>query len=167
MPLLWTPPGRVEIRSLVASETLLAFDFDGTLVPHAPPPGQLVVSSETLYLLRELKAFAPLAVITGRTLEDVSGHLDPSTLLVLGNYGIESPWATAVKKAEAERDCAGIREALRVSPCPDPPAWRTSGTPSPCTRRTSASRVGSRAGSRRASPKGRFPIAGSSSASGR
>jgi len=81
------------IEALVASPTLAAFfDFDGTLVPIADAPDQIVVSPEIPLLLTRLsrKKGRTVGIISGRSITDLSSYLHLSkSIRVAGNHGLE------------------------------------------------------------------------------
>jgi trehalose 6-phosphate phosphatase len=79
-----------QLRILAASGALLAFDFDGTLASFGLDPEAVRLRDETAELLRSLAHAAPVAVITGRSVHDVTVRLDGiSFLAVIGNHGAE------------------------------------------------------------------------------
>jgi trehalose 6-phosphate phosphatase len=83
------------LRSAAAAGALLAFDYDGTLAPLSNNPDASRMRPETSELLRNLAHAAPVAVITGRSVADVTSRLDGIPMLaVIGNHGAEpSPFA--------------------------------------------------------------------------
>lgn len=80
---------------MAASGALLAFDYDGTLAPLSNNPDASRMRPATAELLRSLAHAAPVAVITGRSVHDVSLRLEQIPMLaVIGNHGAEpSPFA--------------------------------------------------------------------------
>lgn len=83
------------LRAVAASGALLAFDYDGTLAPLSNNPDASRMRPETAELLRNLAHAAPVAVITGRSVRDVTLRLEQIPMLaVIGNHGAEpSPFA--------------------------------------------------------------------------
>jgi trehalose 6-phosphate phosphatase len=78
------------LRALGASGALLAFDFDGTLAPLGPDSFATRMRAETVELLRSLAHAAPVAVITGRSVADVTPRLEGIPMVaVVGNHGAE------------------------------------------------------------------------------
>lgn len=78
------------LRTLAASGALLAFDFDGTLAPLGTDSAATRMRPETSELLRSLAHASPVAVITGRSVADVTPRLDAIKMLaVIGNHGAE------------------------------------------------------------------------------
>jgi trehalose 6-phosphate phosphatase len=72
------------------ADVLLAFDFDGTLAPISAQRHAAAMRARTSALLSRACALFPCAVISGRSLTDLSARLPrhPSLRLV-GNHGIE------------------------------------------------------------------------------
>lgn len=66
-------------------------DFDGTLVELAETPDAIRVSPELPLLLRRLcrRLHGRIAIVSGRSIEDLEGHLDCSGLAVSGSHGLE------------------------------------------------------------------------------
>ena len=83
------------LRAVAATGVLLAFDYDGTLAPLSNDPAASRMRPATGELLRHLAHAAPVAVITGRSVRDVSTRLEQIPMLaVIGNHGAEpSPFA--------------------------------------------------------------------------
>lgn len=69
----------------------LFLDFDGTLVHIAERPGDVVVSDDLRNLLDVLKGHldGALAVVSGRRLSDLLGHLAPLEVPAAGSHGLE------------------------------------------------------------------------------
>ncbi len=84
-----------QLRAFGASGALLAFDFDGTLAPTQGAAHAARMRDETAELFRSLAHAAPVAVISGRSVLDVTARLEGAPLLaVIGNHGAEpSPFA--------------------------------------------------------------------------
>lgn len=107
-----SPRNRALLRRFVAENTLLAFDFDGTLAPLVPEPDAAAIKPRTRRLLSELAARRPCIVVSGRSRSDVRGRLPGIPLAeFIGNHGIEpcscSPaiartvgsWARSLRKS--------------------------------------------------------------------
>ena len=78
------------LRALAASGALLAFDFDGTLAPLGSDSFATRMRPESTELLRNLAHAAPVAVISGRSVADLTPRLDGIPMLaVVGNHGAE------------------------------------------------------------------------------
>ncbi len=85
---------------------LLAFDFDGTLVPIADHPDAVTFSLQVYRDLEELARWAPVAIISGRSRADLAARCPPGPLL-LGNHGSEGLPDLAWIESRA-REAAGL-----------------------------------------------------------
>ncbi len=82
--------GRAELARLARSNTLVAFDFDGTLAPIVADRDLAQMRPETRGLLARVNAQYPCAVISGRGLDDVASRLEATGVRhVVGNHGME------------------------------------------------------------------------------
>lgn len=78
------------LQAFASSNTLLAFDFDGTLAPIAPTPARVRMRARTRRLFAKLAQSYPCIVISGRALDDVARRLTGIPVrFVFGNYGGE------------------------------------------------------------------------------
>jgi trehalose 6-phosphate phosphatase len=69
----------------------LFLDFDGTLVEIAPAPNQVQVPAELPHLLDELadRLDGAVAVVSGRSLDELAHMLAPFASGIAGNHGLE------------------------------------------------------------------------------
>ena len=91
---------RPVLKRFAGPNTLLAFDFDGTLARIVSQPDRAAMRHSTKTLLARLAARSPCVVITGRALKDVRARLRGVGMQgLVGNHGIE-PWSTlpAIRK---------------------------------------------------------------------
>jgi trehalose 6-phosphate phosphatase len=88
---LFTPAGEADLAATVARRPLLAFDFDGTLSPIVSRPIDARVPIATLQRLKRLAHRLPLAVISGRAIEDLRHRLGFEPTFIVGNHGAEDP----------------------------------------------------------------------------
>jgi trehalose 6-phosphate phosphatase len=87
--IIGTPPPLSAIRA--KGPVALFLDFDGTLVDIAPTPDSIMVPDE---LAQRLEAMAErydgrVALVSGRSVADVSGHLGPAEVALAGSHGLE------------------------------------------------------------------------------
>ncbi|HEV2610834.1 MAG TPA: trehalose-phosphatase [Noviherbaspirillum sp.] len=103
---LFSEQGLERLDRIVSPGLLCAFDFDGTLAPIVRDPAQARLSSDMVRRLDELAALAPVAIITGRSLEDIQSRLSFSPDYLIGNHGIEGMpgWE---QSAQAYKDMCG------------------------------------------------------------
>lgn len=72
------------------SDTLLAFDFDGTLAPIMAEPDSVRMRAETAALFGRVCELYPCTVISGRGRRDVASRLAGAPVkYIVGNHGIE------------------------------------------------------------------------------
>ncbi|HEX4586126.1 MAG TPA: trehalose-phosphatase [Burkholderiaceae bacterium] len=88
---LFKAEGRRALDAALRARPLLAFDFDGTLAPIVERPDDARVAPEVSERLDRLARLRPVAVVTGRSVADVSRRLGFSPRFVVGNHGAEDP----------------------------------------------------------------------------
>jgi trehalose 6-phosphate phosphatase len=91
MPDLLSPSGQAALRRLGTRHSLLAFDLDGTLAPLLPCRDEAVVPPCTAEHLQALARHWPVAVITGRRVDDARERLGFRPRYLIGNHGAERP----------------------------------------------------------------------------
>jgi len=91
---LFTPAGEADLAATVARRPMLAFDFDGTLSPIVARPIDARVPVATLRRLKRLARRLPLAVISGRAVDDLRHRLGFEPTFIVGNHGAEDPLLT-------------------------------------------------------------------------
>lgn len=90
MPAVLEQPLAERLCAFAGGRVLLAFDFDGTLAPIVAHPEAAALRDETRALLSQLVRRYPVAIITGRALDDVTRRLDGVPIAaIIGNHGIE------------------------------------------------------------------------------
>lgn len=78
------------LRAFASSNTLLAFDYDGTLAPIASTPDRVRMRVRTRRLFAQVARRYPSIVISGRPLGDVAQRvIGIPVRFVFGNYGGE------------------------------------------------------------------------------
>lgn len=88
---LFSPTGNQALAAALQRRPLLAFDFDGTLAPIVDRPDEARITPPLALQLRELAAWRPVAIITGRRVADVSTRLGFEPAYIIGNHGAEDP----------------------------------------------------------------------------
>ncbi len=86
---LFTAQADDHLRRVLCQRPLLAFDFDGTLAPIVSRPGAARVPAATGRRLRTLAEQLPVAVISGRSIADVSWRLGFKPWQIVGSHGAE------------------------------------------------------------------------------
>jgi trehalose 6-phosphate phosphatase len=90
-----------------ASDGLAIFlDLDGTLVDIADKPSGIALGEPLRGLLDRLqqRTNGALALISGRSINDLDGHLRPLTLPVAGQHGLERRSASGIHRAASGRE---------------------------------------------------------------
>ena len=64
-------------------------DYDGTLTPIVSQPTQAVLSDSTRQVVRALAAHVPVAVLSGRDLDDVRRCVDIDGIVYAGSHGFD------------------------------------------------------------------------------
>lgn len=89
MKSIFSPEGAVALRRCVETSALLAFDFDGTLAPLVDDPADAFTPTATAGLLLRLLGHFKIAVVSGRSTQDLSPRLGFSPTFIVGNHGAE------------------------------------------------------------------------------
>ena len=117
---LFSEAGHQRLAEITRARLLCAFDFDGTLAPIMPRPEQVRLPEPVREKLLRLSVHAPVAIITGRALDDIRGLLDFTPAFVVGNHGMEGVPGWEARAAEHERHCAAwkaqLSEVLATAP---------------------------------------------------
>jgi trehalose 6-phosphate phosphatase len=86
---LFGEEGGLALNVALRARPLLAFDFDGTLAPIVARPDDAYVAVEVSQRLERLARIRPLAIVTGRSVEDVTRRLGFTARFIVGNHGAE------------------------------------------------------------------------------
>lgn len=107
--------GERALDALLHGPALLAFDFDGTLAPIVTDPSTAKATEQLSQAMQQLCVLAPVAVITGRSVADISSRLAFEPKYVVGNHGMEGlpVGLPARAAADAARDQSICRQWLR------------------------------------------------------
>lgn len=108
---LFSPPGREALDVVMRLRPLLAFDFDGTLAPIVPRPDDARVSGVLAQQLAQLALQLPTAIVTGRSVADVSPRLGFTPRYIVGNHGAEDHGKHLSPEAQAALDALRQRIA--------------------------------------------------------
>jgi len=91
---LFTPDGEAALATVIAARPLLAFDYDGTLAPIVERPEDARVAHAIEDRLERLAQRLPVAIVSGRRVDDIRARLAFAPHYVIGNHGAEDPAAT-------------------------------------------------------------------------
>ncbi len=90
------------LESFTLVKTLFAFDYDGTLAPLTDDPQSAHMKPAVSKLLEELNELSPIAIITGRKVEDVQKLLPFAPFVIIGNHGAEGIQSQSEMKSMKE-----------------------------------------------------------------
>lgn len=113
---LFTPEGDAALAALLQLRPLMAFDFDGTLAPIVERPDDARISASLALRLKALSDRLPVAIVTGRSRDDVRERLGFSPQFIVGNHGAEGEDAGSASSRLAE-PLNGLRALLRSAEC--------------------------------------------------
>ena len=86
---LMSPEGEAAMRALIERGGLLGFDFDGTLSPNVTLPENASMPRSVGRGFAVLCEAMPVAVITGRSVADITPRLATMPKYLVGNHGAE------------------------------------------------------------------------------
>jgi len=103
------------LKQLKSAEVVIfMFDFDGTLSPIAPTPKQAFLPVSTKKILEKLCKFSFVAIITGRSLEDIKKKVGIKKIIYAGNHGTEWQIGKQKKTIKISRlSCQKLAEVER------------------------------------------------------
>lgn len=103
------------LDELAHAAVLCAFDFDGTLAPIVTDPEAACIPADALQRMRTLAELAPVAVITGRSLEDIRQRLGFKPKYVVGNHGLQGLPGEGRVDEDARGMCAAWEKTLAAA----------------------------------------------------
>lgn len=93
------------LESLSFTKTLYAFDFDGTLAKIVSAPTDAYMTETTESLLKQLSELVPVAIVSGRSLQDLKDRVGFHPQFLIGNHGLEALGKNKNSLLEAEKVC--------------------------------------------------------------
>lgn len=115
MGLLFSIAGKKRLDDVAQPGLLCAFDFDGTLAPLVPMPDQASLPDDIRERLVALATHAPVAIITGRSIEDIRARIGFDPDYVVGNHGLEGVPGWEAHAARHRSACAAWMAQLAVA----------------------------------------------------
>jgi trehalose 6-phosphate phosphatase len=109
MERLFTPRGEAALEAVMRLDPVLAFDFDGTLAPIVDHPDDARVPAEIAQCLAELAERHAVAIISGRSVDDVRARLGFAPRFVIGNHGAEDDSGRLPEVARSALDALRAR----------------------------------------------------------
>lgn len=79
----------VEKKIAESDGCLLMLDFDGTLSPIASTPDKAILPKSTQRILKALTSHLPVAIVSGRLLDDIRKRVESHELIYAGSHGME------------------------------------------------------------------------------
>ena len=108
---LLSPDGEAAIAATMSLGPLLVFDFDGTLAPIVPHPRDAQAPASIAARLQRLARVLPVAIVTGRSVDDVAPRLGFEPRFIVGNHGAED---SAPPLASGQDVLGPLRARLRA-----------------------------------------------------
>jgi trehalose 6-phosphate synthase/phosphatase len=85
----WADSKNEILARLGNRDVFLFLDFDGTLAPIADSPDRVALAPSLRFSLEDLRQKMRLAVVSGRSLDDLASRVDIEGLVYAGNHGAE------------------------------------------------------------------------------
>lgn len=113
MKYLFEEDGLRALEAFAMSNTLAAFDYDGTLAPIVDNPDKAIMRPTTSKLVEKIANLAPVAVISGRSQSDVMALMETKVDFVIGNHGLEGLPSGSATLNHATSACRRWMEAIK------------------------------------------------------
>lgn len=117
---IFSKQGLLRLDQAARGGMLCAFDFDGTLAPIVEQPREARIPAALAEDLSALARLAPVAVITGRSMQDIRERLPFEPRYVVANHGLEGLPSRIVPDPRFEELCRGWMERLSAAFAADP-----------------------------------------------
>jgi trehalose-phosphatase len=95
--------GRVQEIAARGDQLAVFLDYDGTLTPIVSRPDQAVLTDSTRAILRALAAKMPVAILSGRDLEDVRKRVAIDAMVYAGSHGFDIAGPRGLRRQEATK----------------------------------------------------------------
>lgn len=112
---IFSQRGRQRLDAVVQRGLLCVFDFDGTLAPIVSDADRAYLPVEVKQRLKMLMQLAPVAILTGRSLQDIRSRLDFEPSYVLGNHGIEGLPGWEQRASQYREQCQAWVQSLMAA----------------------------------------------------
>jgi trehalose-phosphatase len=104
------------VQALATGAPAVFLDYDGTLVPIAPRPDQAILPVQTRAMLERLAGSCPVAIVTGRALDDIVRLVDSPLLFYAASHGYDICGPAGLRHQPApslSRDIDAVTNRLR------------------------------------------------------
>src|SRR5262249_15797081 len=102
------------LKSFAQARTAIVLDFDGTLAPIVQRQTQAIMSAKTRELVRAVAILYPTAVLSGRSLRDVSARVRGTRMrAVVGNHGLE--WKNSARSKGLQKGVSFWKKEIRAA----------------------------------------------------
>ena len=115
MMALFSDGGLRRLSEIVKPGMLCVFDFDGTLAPIVPQPERAQITLGVKRRLHILARLTPVAIITGRSLADLTKRLEFEPEYVVGNHGLEGIPGWENNNASYEALCSDWEKTITAA----------------------------------------------------
>lgn len=112
---LFAPGSLIVLESLSFTDTLYAFDFDGTLAKIVNNPSEAHLTSTTEGLMHRLCELVPVAIVSGRSVADLRSRISFRPKYLIGNHGLEGLSSAADSMAQARSVCESWKNTLELT----------------------------------------------------
>ncbi|MFP5406362.1 MAG: trehalose-phosphatase, partial [Gammaproteobacteria bacterium] len=116
LPSILDPQGDEALRRVLSAPALIAFDFDGTLAPIVERPDDARMEPSLDARVRELASLAPIAIVSGRGLDDLRKRAGIGARYLVGNHGNDGLEEDQEDAARARAVCREWRRVLEQAP---------------------------------------------------
>jgi trehalose 6-phosphate phosphatase len=112
MKFFFSESGLKRLEEIIRPGFLCVFDFDGTLAPIVEQHDEAHLPPDILPQLLELSNCAPVAIITGRSVDDIRNRLGFKPHFIVGNHGLEGVPGWEGRNNDYEAICQGWAQSL-------------------------------------------------------
>lgn len=116
MRYMFSEAGKAALEGRFGPSTLVGLDFDGTLSPIVPRPGEAFMTQAMARSVEGLIDACTVAIVSGRSVNDVQRRITVRPHFVLGNHGMEGlPGAQDVCAQAARLNGEWLRQLRSAS----------------------------------------------------
>jgi len=105
------------IEKIPKNNIFLFLDYDGTITPIVDSPEKAVLSEKMRSMIIKLKGVIPVAIISGRSLDDLKQRVNIENMIYAGNHGVEiwdgNKLVQGTQLSDSQKQLKGIIKGLR------------------------------------------------------